>query len=246
MLRSLAIRLGHRAAKVWDERINTFYVQNNYPLKSTDTELGRVEGGFGITPRDHFNGLRGLLPKLQGLAILDNDGQNRKDSTTETLAIHYWRRYESENYFITPELLRRYAQSRYPVDDLFAQQTSLAIDSALAKVLTEEVFDGETADYETWQQSPPDSARLVWETKTQQRKLSQIAENFFRQLAQNMGHAMLLTKGELHQLVALAELTLGAEQEVRAKLDLVADLLQPAQGLGEQVVVQNEETLDEN
>jgi len=87
MLRALAERLEHRAAKVWDERINTFYVQNNYPAQTADAELERVEGGFGITPRDHFNGLRGLLPKLQGLALLDNDGQNRRDSYSDAIGL---------------------------------------------------------------------------------------------------------------------------------------------------------------
>ena len=84
-------------ADIWDERINSFYVQNNYPLQDVGAELERVEGGFGLTPRDHFNGLRNLLPELQGLAILDNDGQNRQDRDEGTLKIRYWRRYEAEN-----------------------------------------------------------------------------------------------------------------------------------------------------
>lgn len=64
MLRALAERLGHPVARVWDERVNSFYVQNNYPGQTQDSELERVEGGFGITPRQHFNGLRGLLHRL--------------------------------------------------------------------------------------------------------------------------------------------------------------------------------------
>ncbi len=79
MLRALAERLGHPAANIWDERINSFYVQNNYPLQNVDAELERVEGGFGLTPQQHFHSLRNLVPDLQGLAILDNDGQNRQD-----------------------------------------------------------------------------------------------------------------------------------------------------------------------
>ena len=127
MLRALAERLQHPVAKIWDERINSFYVQNNYPLQDWDAELERVEGGFGLTPREHFNGLRNLLPELQGLAILDNDGQKRQERNEGALKIRYWRRYEAENYFITPELLRRYAYQQYPADDLFTQQTRAAI-----------------------------------------------------------------------------------------------------------------------
>lgn len=230
MLRALAERLEHTVAAVWDERINSFYVQNNYPEQHAEAELERVEGGFGITPRDHFNGLRRLLPELKGLAILDNDGQSRQDRDEGALRIRYWRRYEVENYFITPDLLRDHALKAYPSDDLFAEQSRTAIEATLDEVLTELVFDGSADDYRAWQQSPADAARLVWEAKTERRKLSTLAEEFFRRLATRMGTPMLLRKGELHRLVAEATLTPAAQTEVRAKLDLLAELFESARG----------------
>lgn len=235
MLRALADRLGHPAAAIWDERINTFYVQNNYPQQDADAELERVEGGFGVTPREHFSGLRNLLPGLKGLAILDNDGRNRQDRDEGALKIRYWRRYETENYFITPDLLRRYAIQQYPADDLFASQTYAVVDEALGAVLTRDVFDGSEVDYRAWCELPSEAARLVWEAKTERRKLSEIAEAFFRELAQRLGVPMLLSKGELHRLVPLAELTAAAEDEIRGKLDLLAELFRAAQPHGEQV-----------
>ncbi|WP_313299711.1 AAA family ATPase [Stenotrophomonas sp.] len=245
MLRALAQRLNHRAAAIWDERINSFYVQNNYPLQHAEAEIERVEGGFGVTPRDHFNGLRNLLPALKGLAVLDNDSQNRQDRDEGALKLRYWRRYEAENYFISPELLREYAISCYPADDLFQHQAHTAIDEVLAEVITEKVFDGNVDDYGLWKESPPDASRLVWEAKTERRKLSSIAEEFFRRLAQKLGGGMLLTKGELHQLVAGATLTASAEAEVRAKLDLLAELFAPALEHGEQVVEPDELSHDQ-
>ena len=184
MLRGLAQKLAHPVADIWDERINSFYVQNNYPLQDVGAELERVEGGFGLTPREHFNGLRNLLPTLQGLAILDNDGQNRQDRDEGGLQIRYWRRYEAENYFVTPELLRRYAYAQYPDDDLFAEQTRTTVDEALAETLRDEIFRASVADYETWAASPPDAARLIWEARTERMKLSAVAESFFRRLSQ--------------------------------------------------------------
>ncbi|WP_343626687.1 hypothetical protein [Roseateles puraquae] len=233
MLRGLAERLQHPVADIWDERINSFYVQNNYPLQDVDAELERVEGGFGLTPREHFNGLRNLLPSLQGVAILDNDGQNRQDRDEGALRIRYWRRYEAENYFITPELLRRYAYAHYPADDLFTSQARQGVDDALAETLVELVFDGNPEDYEIWLQSPADAARLIWETQTARRKLSAIAEEFFRRLAQKVGGGMLLKKGEFHRLIEHAELSTTAEAEVRAKLDLLMALFHSARQHGE-------------
>lgn len=228
MLRGLAERLEHPVAARWDERINSFYVQNNYPLQDADTELERVEGGFGVKPRDHFNGLRNLLPELQGLAILDNDGHDRQDRVEGALKICYWRRYEAENYFITPELLRNYAYENYPTDDLFTQQARAAVDEALAETLREEVFAGSQANYDTWAASPADAARLTWEIATERRKLSTMAESFFRRLAQRLGKEMLLKKGELHRLIPRADLTRAAESEVREKLDLLGDMFEQA------------------
>ncbi|WP_265311207.1 ATP-dependent nuclease [Verminephrobacter eiseniae] len=223
MLRALAERMGHPVASIWDERINTFYVQNNYPQQDTQAGLERVEGGFGVAPRDHFNGLRNLLPDLKGLAILDNDGQNRQDRNEGALETRYWRRYEVENYFITPDLLRTYARNEYPSDDSLADETHSSIEEALAEVITEQVFDGAGNDYQAWTNSPPDAMRLVWEAKTERRKLSTVAEEFFRKLAARMGGAMLLTKGELHRLVPLAP-TAGLSSEITQKLDCLAVL----------------------
>jgi hypothetical protein len=228
MLRGLAERLQHPVAALWDERINSFYVQNNHPQQDLNAELERVEGGFGLTPSDHFNGLRKLLPDLKGLAILDNDGQNRQDRDQGALQIRYWRRYEAENYFITPELLRDYAYQHYPADDLFTQQARSHVDEALAETLRDEVFGGSQADYETWAASPADAARLIWETGTQRRKLSTVAESFFRRLAQRVGGAMLLKKGELHRLIPHAQLATAAQAEVREKLDMLEQLFQQA------------------
>lgn len=235
MLRALAEFLGHPVASIWDERINTFYVQNNYPQQDTDAELERVEGGFGVTPREHFSGLRNLLPSLKGLAILDNDGRNRQDQDEGALKIRYWRRYETENYFITPDLLRRYAIQQYPADDLFTLQANTAIDETLSAVLTRAVFDGSEADFRAWRELSGEAARLVWEVKTERRKLSVVAEEFFRELARRLGVPMLLSKGELHRLVPFAELTAAAEEEIRGKLDLLAELFRAAQRHGEQV-----------
>jgi hypothetical protein len=188
-----------------------------------------------LTPRDHFNGLRGLLPDLRGLAILDNDGRNRVDRDEGALAIHYWQRYELENYFITPELLRAFAASQFPADDLFGQQAHAAIDRALAEVLTATVFGGRAADYETWARSPADAARLLWETATRHLKLSEIADQFFQRLSELEGTPVLIRKAEYHRLVAGAVLTPAAEAEVRLKLDLLESLFRssPAPAVAE-------------
>ncbi len=217
MLRALANRLGHPVAEVWDERVNAFYVQNNYPDQTLDAELARVEGGFGVTPEKHFFGLRGMIPELTGLAILDNDGRGRAGSDAGGLEIVYWRRYEAENYFITPEVLRAFVAEHYGDMELFNAFRD-ETNEVLEQLIQERVFGGTVEDFETWRSAPPDAARLLWEAKTERLKLSDFAEEFFRRLAAKLGHAMLLKKGDLHQLVAFSD-PAKIPQEVGEKLD---------------------------
>lgn len=219
MLRALAERLGHPVVQVWDERINSFYVQNNYPVQTLDSELERVEGGFGITPKDHFFALRALVPQLQGLAILDNDGVQRVPFDQGGLKQVYWRRYEAENYFISPDVLAAYAREHYGDMRLF-DNFQREIDAVLSGLLKERLFAGDEADFQVFRTAEPQAARLLWEAKTERLKLSDFAEEFFRRLAEELGHALLLRKGELHRLVAYVD-PARIPQEVAEKLDLL-------------------------
>jgi len=227
MLRALAVRLDHPVVALWDERLNSYYTQDNYPAQDADSALERVEGGFGATPKQHFHALRELVDGLRGLAILDSDARGRTDRDEGGLHITHWRRYETENYFITPQLLRDFARASYPTDDLLAQQTSDAIDRVLGATLLERVFDGNVANLTTWREASPDAMRLIWEQSTERRKLSDIAEDFFRRLADAQGDRMLLRKGQLHRLVAHVPVD-TIPLEVTEKLDLLAKLFRQA------------------
>lgn len=226
MLRVLAELLKHPVAEIWDERLNSFYVQNNYPDQALDAELERVEGGFGVTPQQHFNGLRNLLPQLKGLAILDNDGRNRASDLQGPLKISYWKRYEAENYFVTPDVLRSYALAHYADLELFGGFRA-EINAVLDELLLTQLFDGVQADFLAWKQASPEIARVLWEAKTERRKLSTLAEEFFRNLAEKLGGQMLLKKGELHRLVPNVQ-PQGIAPEVWEKLDLLYELLDGA------------------
>ncbi len=219
MLRALAERLDHPVAALWDERINSFYVQNNYPVQSLESELERVEGGFGITPKEHFFALRNLVPGLQGIAILDNDGQNRQPFQDGGLNLVYWKRYEAENYFITPDVLKRFALAHYQSTDLLGGFRE-EIEAVVGQLILARIFDNVDADFQTYSTSTPEVARLLWEAKTERLKLSDFAEEFFRRLADKLSHPMILRKGELHRLVIHAEPN-NIPVEVKEKLDLL-------------------------
>ena len=127
ILRGLAERTGHPVAEKWDERANVYYVRESHPDQSLAAGLDRAEGGSGLTPRRHFHALRKMLGDLRGLAILDGNGKSAPTPQPgdEGLEIVRWRRYEAENYFVTPELLLKYVRKATKVDgprDVFAAQ----------------------------------------------------------------------------------------------------------------------------
>ncbi len=223
-LRALAERLEHPVVEVWDERENAFYVADNHPEPSLDAELERVEGGFGVAPRQHFRALRELVPDLRGLAILDSDGVSREDFEEAGLSVFYWRRYEIENYFITPDLLLRHCADHYSEASLF-DGYSEEVRSVLESEILEFVFDGSVADFSTWRRLSGDAARLLWERSTDRRKLSVFAEEFYRRLSERLGHPMLVRKSGFFRLLPFAERD-AIPAEVSEKLDLLKGLFE--------------------
>lgn len=225
-LRALAELMQHPAAAVWDESPNVYFVENVHGEPSLESELERVEGGFGLPPKEHFNGLRKLLPGLQGMAILDSDGRDRRQTETDGLRYFCWRRYELENYFVTPELLLDFVRHVNPELGLFEIAIQEAED-VLARLIREKVFAGEETDYAVWEDASADAKRLIWEAKTEKLKLSTFAEAFFENLAKEAKMDVVLRKGEFHQLIRIAKPE-TIPHEVSEKLDALEVLFRQA------------------
>ena len=228
VLRALATKLKHAAADAWDQNANVYYIRDNYPEPDPDSEIERVEGGFGLRPEQHFFALRPMLPDLRGLAIRDRNASRREDTGKGGQFTVHWRRYEIENYIVTPEVLRACTAHAYrdlPLFDRFRRET----DEVLDELTLDLVFDGRNRDFLTWKGMDPDAARLLWEARTERLKLSDFAEEFFRRLADRLGHAMLLRKRDLHRLVDFMDAEAIAD-EVSEKLELLAELFAGTSG----------------
>ena len=231
IIREMARHLDHNVKNIWDERTNVYYVQDTFPEQNLDSELERVEGGFGVAPVEHFFKLREMAPRLKGLAILDSDGRAIKGSDKDGFKIEYWKRYEVENYFITPSVLRAYAEREYS-GTLWQTPWQKHIDEILDQVIIEYIFDSNKQDFHVWKNSDPNASKLVWEAQTRQRKISVFAEEFFRRLANRLGHTMVLRKGEFHRLIQFTDPQLISD-EVSEKLDLLAKLFSEADPIEE-------------
>ena len=97
----------------------------------------------------------------------------------------------------------------------------------LDALILERVFEGREGDFGLWKAADAATGRLLWAARTERLKLSAFAEDFFRRLAERLGHAMLLRKGELYRLVDFMSND-QIPEEVTAKLDLLAELFTSA------------------
>ncbi len=68
--------------------------------------------------RAHFFGLREAFPKLRGIAVFDNTPDVTPQASSPLVEVK-WTRRELENYFCSPDLLRRWVQASVKADDLF-------------------------------------------------------------------------------------------------------------------------------
>jgi hypothetical protein len=224
MLRAFADKLEHPVMTALDDgaRLNVYYLQDNCPdpERSQDEELERVEGGYGLSAAEHYHALRGMIPKLRGLVIRDNDGKQHRESTQAGLELRMWKRYEPENYFITPELLLAWADKQMPGEDLFNKTRQRILD----ELILAQVFDGSAEDFANYQKLDTSTRKTLWRAQTQNKKLSLFAEEFYRRLAEETGTRMLARKGNLHELVTICD-PAELNGDVKAKLDALMELL---------------------
>ncbi len=226
MLRAFARRLGHPVGPLLDDgaQVNIYYLEDNFPEpdRSSEEELQRVEGGYGLSAERHYGALHRMLPKLRGLSLQDRDRGGRSDANQGGLTRRVWKRYEAENYFITPELLLARAARARPEADLFEDEPQ----AVLRELLLEQIFDGNRRDLDAYNTGGADYRNALWRAQTRDRKLSEFAEEFFRRLSARTATPLLCRKGSLHTLVELCEPS-HLDDEIREKLDDLLSLLRP-------------------
>ena len=224
MLRAFADRLKHPVRDLIADgsHLNVYYLQDNRPnpSQSPQEQLDAVEGAFGQKARDHFFALRRILPDLRGLEIIDNDNRGLQPSDEGGFIRSPWKRYELENYFVTPQVLLDWAQ---PDDaDLFCDQRLATLDQLILAM----IFDGSDSDFANYQAANTATQATLWRAQTQTKKLSLFAENYFRHLANATGCQIMLRKRDLYRLIERYDIN-SIDREVVEKLDAIYRLVQP-------------------
>ena len=224
ILRAFADRLHHPVRNLIADgaHLNVYYLQDNRPEPGQTPEelLDAVEGAFGQRARDHFFALRRILPDLQGLEIIDNDNRGLTETRDGGFCRLPWRRYELENYIISPQALLDWVQPE--TADRFADQRTTILET----LIREKIFDGNAADFANYSEANPATQSTIWRAQTQTKKLSLFAKEYFRRVAAATGAPMLLRKRDLYRLVERQHPD-SIDPDVSLKLDAIHQLLQP-------------------
>jgi Fe-S cluster assembly ATPase SufC len=224
ILRSLAALLGHkRAEKVLNDTLNLYYTQNIQPEDTIENQLDRASGSFNRNHLSHFSALKAFVPELKGFALFDNDNNNRRDIITDSIATVFWKDYEIENYFITPEVLIEFINDCYKdkEQNLFTRGDIEIFEQSLNEVLRSFVFNGSGEILDQYYKGSREVKRFMLRNT----KMSELAESVFRHYAEKMDRPMLLTKGEFYRLVPFCPVD-AIPREVSEKLDLLAAYLE--------------------
>jgi len=225
ILSALALRINHEKAKnIFWGRVNVYYTKNIEPENTLDNKLERLGGAFG-NYLSHFNSLKEFVPGLRAVALFDSDNQARQDSIESNLAVLYWKDYEIENTFITPDVLRNFALDIFDNDEgpLFEEMASLNTKNfteTINEILLEKIFYGDADQLAEYLKA---SARLK-RTLLKSQKMSQFAESVFKRYSEKYNQPVLLTKGEFYRLVPYCPVD-EIPKEVHEKLDLLAGYL---------------------
>jgi Fe-S cluster assembly ATPase SufC len=224
ILRRLAVLLGHKKAEnILNDKLNPYYTQNIEPEDNIENQLDRVGGAFNRNHLAHFNALKVFVPELKGLALFDNDNNKRSDIVNDSIATLFWKEYEIENYFLTPDVLIKFIEDRHKNEeqDLFMHEDVEIFIRSLNEVLLSTVFNKSSEVLEQYHKGTKEVKRFMLRNT----KMSDFTEEVFRRYAGKMNQSMLLTKGEFYQLVPFCQAN-EIPREVIEKLDMLVKYLE--------------------
>jgi Fe-S cluster assembly ATPase SufC len=223
ILKALAIHTKNKEAEsVLLGRLNVYYTRNIEPENTLPNQLDRIGGAFG-NHFARFNTLRSFIPGLKAIAVFDSDNIIREDRIENNFAILYWKNYEVENCFISPQTLINYVSDvfRDDVGTLFQGEYIEHFKETVDSILLEDVFKGDRAQMEEYHKLGPGLKRTLLKTI----KMSQFAEKVFKLYAETYSQPVLLNKGEFYRLVPFCPVD-EIPAEVSEKLNILVRYLE--------------------
>ena len=224
MLKEFALLINNETAfNLLDSNLNYYYTQNTESENTTENEIARDYGYFSTHFKKHFNALKSVVPDFKGIAVLDSDGNQKITEKDEKFATVYWKRYELENYFIKPQVIDNWMESKLNIRGTFSE---VFFHEAMNACMLKSVFNDNQQALEEFNALTSALKDSYWINNTRNIKLSHFFENVLSEYSQRSGQYIPINKGQFYELIQY----LPKEQvdaEISNALDLIVEYLTP-------------------
>jgi ABC-type cobalamin/Fe3+-siderophores transport system ATPase subunit len=225
MLKTFAQKFNHPSKSIFEGNLNFYYTQNENPAHSIDNELERKSGAYK-RHKEHFKAIKTGVPNLRAIGVFDGDNNHRQDEVQPDFAVFYWKRYELENYFITPKAVMAFAKKEWEkrkTEGLFLAQKIEQLKKIMNEKMILPILNEDKAAFDEFKAYPENIQNVQFQNLSTTHKLSSLLENVFEELAKIEGEPILLSKGNFYQLIDFIE---NIPTEVTEKLDKINQYLQ--------------------
>lgn len=224
ILREFAKKFNHPVSEILDDKINYYYTQNEESQTNLTNELEQIAGAYQPFKR-HFQAIKKVVPDLKGIAIFDGDNKNRQDEKNDDFGLFYWKRYEIENYFITPQVVFQFVKKELKNlgdEGFFLQKHFEDFKQIFEQNFLLPIFNNNQKALEEYKDLPENMQAVQFENFASTKKVSELLENTFRAFSEQLKEPILLTKGNYYQLIDYLE---TLPEELKEKLDFVEKYL---------------------
>jgi predicted ATPase len=199
-LKALAQHLKHPLADVLSDKVFVYYTQS----PTTEHHEFEMAIGYYQTHKKHFAALKPLVENFKGIAIFDNDNQNREyENMDNGLKIRFWKQYELENYFITPESVSYFVHDYFMKLEggLFYEISVKNFEAIFEQCFLLPIFDHRQVLVNLYKNSKQEEKTALYASNSQNKKVSALLENTLKQFSLEHYKSIVLSKGNFYQLV---------------------------------------------
>jgi len=186
--------------------LEAFAAKLNHPVKGMieEANVDPVEGNIPAEAFKRFQAIKLIEPELKGICLFDRIGRNYNDD--DPMLVMEWKKREFENYFCTPEVLIRWADSK--ANTLFT--------SNYVEIMNQVIQDFTAPQYlknrdDNW-----------WNNE----KIGDWADNIFREFSIRVEQQLMMRKSNFHEMIPFLK-TEEINKEIIEKLDAIYKVIKP-------------------
>ncbi|MDI9355432.1 MAG: AAA family ATPase [Chitinophagaceae bacterium] len=221
MLFAFAKKKAHPCKNILEKDLHFYYTQNPNNEENLGQALER-KGGLYENHKKHFNALKQVIPDIKGIAIFDSDGKEKQEERGSDLCVLYWKRYELENYFVTPKTIFAYIENYYKDIPVFKNENRKIMKEIVDAATLKIIFDTNTKAWNEYQVLTENLQDVFFQNNSTRKKMSDFAENIFTEFSTRTKHPMLKKK-DFYKLIDFLEII---PDEVQEKLNIMQQYLQ--------------------